>query len=107
MTYDATMVAPGPFTSTQVTTPSSGSTVNSDGSNAMFINNAALLAVLTVVFPGSPKDGQVFSMSTRSAITLLTMSATPPIYGGLTSMLAAGYARYIYSSVAGAWFRFG
>jgi hypothetical protein len=107
MTYDASMGAPGPFTSTQVAVPSSGGTVISDGSNALFINNAGLLAVLNVTFPVDPRDGQVFSISARSAITLMNMTANKTIYGGLGSMLAAGYARYIFSVVANGWFRFG
>lgn len=101
------MAAPGPFTSTQVATPSSGGTVTSDGSNAMLINNSGLLAVLTVAFPASPRDGQVFSFSSRGAITLLNMTASAPIYGGLLSSLAASFARYVYFATANAWARVG
>lgn len=107
VTYDPNMLAPGPFTSTQVATPSSGGTVTSDGSNAMLINNAALLAALTVVFPAAPVNGQVFSVSARSSVTVLVMNATKSIYGGLTSFVAGGYARYIFSGAVDAWFRVG
>ena len=108
MSYDAgAMALGGPLFTTQVVTPSTGTTVISDGSNGLFINNAGLIAAITITFPSSPLNGQQFAISSRSAITVMSFSPGSTIYGTLGGLIAGGFGRWVYSSTASAWFRTG
>lgn len=71
-------------------------------------NAASLAATLTITFPATPTDGQIFGVISVLGVTVLTMTSAATIIGVLTSIVAAtGFARWIYSTDAVAWIRFG
>lgn len=88
----------------QYSVPTTGQTVVSDGSGAMFLNPAGLLATLTVTLPSSPVDGQTFEISSSQTITVLTVNGGT-VKGGITTILLNGWARWRYSVTAASWFR--
>lgn len=91
----------------QYSTPVTGGTVAiADGTSLLIINNAALLATLTVTLPPNPMDGQRIIITSGAGVTLLTISGGT-VKGLLTGLSVNGYARFAYSSAAGAWFRTG
>jgi hypothetical protein len=89
-------------------TVASGSTITlTTSTNHLLYDNAATAASLTVTLPSaSLTDGQVITIATRSAITSLTVNGGT-IYGNPTTLAAGGFASFIYSSGASAWFRKG
>ena len=91
----------------QVAVPVSAATVTaSPNTTLLLLNQAGLLAALTVTFPSSPADGRKFSVSSATVITTLTMNG-----GTINSPLAAftvnGFARYVYSATTSSWWRVG
>lgn len=92
----------------QVVVPASGQTISAiNGVTALLLNHTSLIAALNVTLPSSPVDGQRWAIGTGGAVTLLSLSADKPIKGLLTSIAAGGFARYLFSASAGAWFRVG
>lgn len=90
-----------------VVTPTTGQTViPNTGATILFINNAGLIAALSVTMPSNPADGQRFLIAARSGVTILTVTGGT-IYGAAGGLSLAGYARFVYSATAGAWFRTG
>ena len=63
------------------------------------------LATLTIVLPSSPVDGDEVIISTSQTLTALTITGT--IVGTLTTLNAAGFARFFYSADSSKWFRVG
>lgn len=97
---------PGNVVTTQYAQPTTGQTVTaSSGVNALLIDPAGTLAALTVVLPSAPVEGQVFMMGSSQIITAMTITGT--IVGTLTTLGAAGFARFCYSATASKWFRVG
>lgn len=93
-----------------VSTAPDGSTITlTYATNHLLYNNSNLVASLTINLPAeSWLDGQEITIATRSAITALTVSAgSTPVYGAPTTLPAGGFATFIYSAAAGAWFRKG
>jgi len=91
-------------------TPASGANIQIPaGVTLCIIDNATLLAVLTVTFPPNPIDGQRLIIAASAAITLMTCATTDgsAIKGPLASLVANAYARYSYVAAANAWFRTG
>lgn len=92
----------------QYTTPASGTTINANntGNLVIFINPAGSLLTLTLNLNGSPQNGDKMSIASSQVVTTFTMS-NGTIVGALTSLAAATFATYIYSSDASEWFRTG
>ena len=60
----------------------------------------------TLVFPTSPIDGQNLSVSTRSAITAVTLNGGGiPISGAITTLAAGGTVAWVYDAASNRWFR--
>ena len=92
---------------TQYAVPTTGQTVAmNSGMSALVLNNATLLATLTVTLPASPFDGQRVTISTGNGVTALTISGGT-INGTAATLAVNGYARFVYSATAAAWFRAG
>ncbi|WP_313230144.1 hypothetical protein [Sphingobium yanoikuyae] len=63
--------------------------------------------MLAVVFP-TPYVNRSLRIASRSAITLLTLSAPGrTIYGTIAGLAASSYAEFPYTSDDNAWFRMG
>lgn len=95
-------------------TPNSGDTINVPVSDAgtpmnVCINNAGLLAALTLVFPiTGVQDGQIVKVAAKSAITLLTTNVESGglLQGLLASLLAGGNGIYQYRLSNKTWYKF-
>ena len=70
-------------------------------------NGASLAATLTVTFPATPTDGQVFSIASSLGVTLLTLTSSITILSGITSLTAGGFASWMYEKTANKWIRIG
>lgn len=97
---------PAAIDTVQYETPTTGSTVTSNGKTQLILNPAGAILALTVVFPASPADGQRFGISSTQPITTLTLSGGT-ILAGLTTIGANGFAAWIYSNDASEWIRTG
>jgi hypothetical protein len=86
--------------------PASGDVLTSTGfSPGMIVNPVAALAALTIAFPGTPSNGQHFSVHSSQDVTALTVTA-PFANGNAPAAITAGVPlRFVYSSDAAAWFR--
>lgn len=91
----------------QVAVPTNGSTVLSDGSNVLMLNHSSLIAGATVTFPSTPRDGQMFMIGSKSAITVVSVSSAKTVLGGITTMAALGWGTWVYSQSADVWVRVG
>jgi len=83
----------------QYATPTTGSTVIANGKD-LIINPAGALLALTVTFPSSPDDGQLFNISFTQAITTLTLNGGT-ILGTLTSVAGISGAHWQYITGVG------
>jgi hypothetical protein len=91
----------------QIVAPSTGGTVvSAAGTNVLFINNTGVLASLTVTFPPAPVDGQRFTVAANGTITTLGFTGATS-KGAAATLAASGYARFVWSSSLGLWFRVG
>jgi hypothetical protein len=91
----------------QYAAPSSGATVTvAPDKSTLIIDNASLLATLTVTLPGGPIDGQRVTIVSGAGVTALTVNGGT-IKGLITALSINGYARFVYSASANAWFRSG
>lgn len=89
------------LTSYQRSTASSGTVTANVGINGLTLLLTAAATTLTVVFPTSPIDGQVFRLRSEAAVTTLTVTGT---VAGSPVTLAAGYDRtFIYDNTATTW----
>lgn len=73
------------------------------------VDRATTIPTATCPMPVAPIDGQIFMLSSRVAITNLTMDAGPqaiPISGTITTLAAGGQAGWIYDLVSNRWFRY-
>jgi hypothetical protein len=93
--------------SIQIATPATGGTVTSlTGTNVLFINNTGVLASLTVTFPPNPVDGQRFTVASNNTITTLGFAGATS-RGAASTLAVSGYARFVWSTTLGVWFRVG
>lgn len=61
----------------------------------------------TCPMPSSPKDGQIFILSSRIQITNLTMDAAgKAIYGVVNTLAAGSSVGWIFDTLSDAWFRY-
>lgn len=90
----------------QYATPTTGTTVTSNGNSQLVVNPAGTLLALTIAFPSSPIDGQQFNIASTQILTGLTLTSGATILGTLTTLAAAnGFAGWVYSSTASSWIR--
>ena len=68
-------------------------------------NESSLAATLTINFPATPTDGQIFSIASILGVTLLTLFSTLSIVAAITSLAAGGFASYMYDITANKWIR--
>lgn len=90
--------------------PSSGfNNVIPDNIRFYIIGNGGLLAAGGATMPPNPIDGQRVTISSRSAITLFTVSANTgqTLYGGLNTLVSGGYGTWIYRASDTSWYRIG
>lgn len=72
------------------------------------VDRTTTIAAGTLPFPPNPIDGQIMSISTRVAITALTLNTGPqaiPISGSISTLAAGGAAGWCYDLVSNRWFR--
>lgn len=85
--------------------PTTGTTVTSNGATQLVLNPAGTLAALTVAFPASPTNGQLFSIASTQIITALTLTSTSTINGTITTLAANGGATWVFDTSLTAWIR--
>ena len=91
----------------QYAAPTTGQTVvMASGMSALVLDNAALLATLTVTLPAAPFDGQRVTIASGNGVTALTINGGT-VKGTVATLTVNGFARFIYSATAAAWFRAG
>lgn len=70
------------------------------------VDRSTTIAAGTLPMPANPIDGQVFMVSTRSAITALTLNANGiPISGSISTLAAGAAAGWTYDVISNRWFR--
>lgn len=86
----------------------SGSTITlTNATSHLIYTKATTSAALTITLPSTDlQNGQEVTIASRPIITTLTINGGT-IYGAPTTMAAGGFAAFIYSSTAGAWYRKG
>jgi hypothetical protein len=89
----------------QYVVPATGTTVSSDGSTQLILNPAGTLANLTVAFPSSPVNNQLFAIASTQAITTLSFTSSGTINGTISSFSANGAISWIYNSSITTWVR--
>lgn len=115
LVYDGNVVVvlyPDFPSTTQNFTPLTGTTVapvNNKGQTiAARITPAGTLANLTITFPPSPVNGQVFEISCSQIVSSLTCDGgSSTVADPLSSIAAGGFASWRYSSTGTTWFRRG
>lgn len=91
----------------QTSTATSGTiTAVNTQQDVCLIHDASTTLTLTIAFPASPKDGQLFLMTSTNGITTLTLSATiGSIANSITTMVAGGNSTYMYSLAMNKWYK--
>lgn len=70
------------------------------------VDRSATIAAGTLPMPANPIDGQMFMVSTRSAITALTLNSNGrPVSGSISTLAAGAAAGWTYDAVSNRWFR--
>jgi len=85
--------------------PGTGSTVTMLGnSRAVYLTHGATIAALTIALPVDPADGATYAITAKSAVTALTVSATPAMIGAVPAALTAGQTvRCSFSKSMNSW----
>lgn len=94
--------------SVQELTPTNGSSTALDNdTGGVNLEHGSLIAGCTLTMPTTPEDGQVYTLSSRSAVTALTHSAAAgqTIRGALTTIAVNGFASYRYRASDAVWVR--
>jgi Collagen triple helix repeat (20 copies) len=91
--------------SIQYSAPATGNTVASNGATQLVIQPAGTLLALTITFPASPVNGQLFNIACTQIITTLTLNGNGnTIIGGITTFAAVnGTIGYVFTTGATAW----
>lgn len=71
----------------------------------LVIDVGTTIASGTLVFPANPIDGQILSVSTRSQITSVSLTASPPISGAISTLAAGGTVAWVFCQPSNRWFR--
>ena len=105
---DSSTISTRLISTTQYTTPSTGTTVtaNDTGNNTVIINPSGTLLALTLALNGSPVDGDKINIAASQIVTTFTISGGT-IIGTLTTLAVATFASYLYNASASKWFRVG
>ena len=76
-------------------------TVTAGSINDLTLEQSGVASTLTIVFPASPVDGQVFTLRASAAVTNLTVTGT---VAAAPATLAPGYNRqFVYDGTAAMW----
>lgn len=71
----------------------------------LVIDRALTIVNGTIPLPQNPIDGQIFMITTRTAITNLTLNTNGiTIYGGIVSLTANTRVGWIFDQASAAWF---
>jgi hypothetical protein len=92
----------------QTATPTTGASITiSDATGSLILKHTATIATLTITLPASPVNGQIVTISTRSAVTTLTLNANAgqTRYGAPTTISATAPVSFIYESATLSWYR--
>lgn len=96
--------------STQREAPVNGGTVNiiqtKSGNMYVLISPAGALLALTMNLPTGQFNGQTITIAFTNPITLLSFTGLPVI-GALTSILANGFSKYVWTADNSTWNRVG
>lgn len=87
----------------QYATPTTGQTVTANGAKYLVINPSGSLLALTIAFPSSPTNGQLFSISSTQVVTTLTLTSSGTVDGTLTGIAANGTAGWIWVATISSW----
>lgn len=90
--------------------PTEAATVNATaGTNTLILEPASALTDLTVNLPGTPTNGQRFTVAASGdGITNLTLGAgAGTIAGAITTLAEDAFASYIYRTANTTWYRCG
>jgi hypothetical protein len=97
-----------PDSNIQTETPTAGAAiVIADTTTSLILKHTATIATLTITFPAAPINGQIVSISTRSTVTTLTLSAnTGQVrYGAPSTIAATSPIAFIYEAATLSWYR--
>lgn len=103
----STLSPSAPVNTVQSAAPATGETVSPSVDVNFLIITTGPLVALTVNLPETPQrgNGSEFVIVATSAITTLTLASVSTILGGVTTLAANGFARFVYNS--GTWYRCG
>lgn len=79
---------------------------NSTQQDEVLIHDAATTLTLTMALPTTPVNGQMFSFTSASGVTTLTLStSTGTIVNAITTLAVGGNATYIYLATPNKWYK--
>ncbi len=100
---------PFAFNSIQYTTPTTGTTITTTAQvQSLVANPAGTLLALTITFPPSPVNGQIFNIAISQIITTLTLNAgtgSATIDGTIVTSAVNSNGGWVYGSTANTWFK--
>jgi hypothetical protein len=89
----------------QYAVPTTGQTVTAGAAiQRIVINPAGALLALTITFPPTPLNGQLFSWVTTQAVTTLTLTSSATINNGPSAQTAGQTSKFVYVSAQTTWF---
>lgn len=96
-------------TSYSVQTPITGFSITvANQSTALILTPAGTLATGTITFPAAPDDGQELLLKSTQAVIALTLAGNgKTISAAITTLAAAGFAKYKYVDSTSTWYRVG
>lgn len=91
----------------QYTTVTSGTVTGNDtGQNVQIIQDGTLAVSLTIAFPATPVNGQIFGVTSVGGITTVSMTSTVgTIINALTTMASGGTVRYQFLTAQNKWYK--
>ena len=93
---------------TQYVVPTTGNTIQSNNTRVLIENPAGTLAALTIDFPASPVNREVFRIIITQIITTLTLTTASPgttINGTIVTSSTNSCGSWIYLSSVTTWFK--
>lgn len=96
-----------PDAAIQTATPASGASITiNNNASVLILKHTATIATLTITLPGSPANGQIVRIATRSTVTTLTLNANTgqTRYGNPTTISATTPTAFIYEAATLSWY---
>lgn len=87
----------------QYEVPLAAETVTVGQTSHLILNPAGTLATLTIEFPASPKDGQLFNVTSSQIVTALTVTGASFADAAPTDLAVFTPLQYIYSADSDSW----